>query len=176
MARIYDNIQTAKDLVHEVMAHGLSTKMEDICRVQDIFGHSTIEELVELANDIGRNDANGNPDPKGTWSSGRRGTRDTFYTVLFKIWNYEDATSFWNMYTNPEHEKYQETLSAYEVVKSNFEYMNEECKTEHKARLAETSAKLEAEEKVRKLEAELHDRDMTIMELKAKLYDQMMKG
>ena len=74
MASKYDSIKTAKDLVSEVMMHGFSLNQEDICRAQDIFGHSTIEELVNLANDIGRNDENGTPDPKGTWSSGRRRT------------------------------------------------------------------------------------------------------
>ena len=32
-----------------------------------------------------------------------------------------------------------------------------------------------AQKKIGQLEAEVHDRDMTIMELKAKLYDLMMK-
>lgn len=34
---IYDKVETAKDLIFEVAAHGLSTKQEDICRAQDIF-------------------------------------------------------------------------------------------------------------------------------------------
>ncbi len=82
MKSIYDDIKTAADLVRHVSVHGLSTKEEDIFRAQDIFGHSTIEELDTLANDIGRNNENGEPDPNGSWSSGRKGTRDTFYFIL----------------------------------------------------------------------------------------------
>lgn len=48
----YDDIKTAAELVAEVRAHGLSLDQEDICRAQDIFGNSPIEELVRLANDI----------------------------------------------------------------------------------------------------------------------------
>ena len=65
MASEYDNIKTAKDLITEVRIHGLSLAQEDICRAQDIFGHSTIEELVALANDNGRDNENGEPDPNG---------------------------------------------------------------------------------------------------------------
>ena len=61
----YDDIKTAAELVAEVRAHGLSLDQEDICRAQDIFGNSPIEELVRLANDIGRNNRNGEPDPRG---------------------------------------------------------------------------------------------------------------
>ena len=68
----YDSIETAAELVAEVQAHGLSTAQEDICRAQDIFGHTSVEELAHLANDIGRNNAQGEPDPHGSWSSGRR--------------------------------------------------------------------------------------------------------
>lgn len=85
MSSQYDSIKTPAELIAEVMTHGLSTKQEDICRVQDIFGRAPIEDLVKLANDIGRNNADGEPDPKGTWSSGRKGTQSTFYMVLSSI-------------------------------------------------------------------------------------------
>lgn len=62
----YDSIKTAAELVAEVQAHGLSLAQEDICRAQDIFGRSAVQDLVALANDIGRNNENGDPDPKGT--------------------------------------------------------------------------------------------------------------
>ena len=61
----YDNIETAADLVTEVQLNGLSTDQEDICRVQDIFGQSPVKELIRLANDIGCNNAQGEPDPEG---------------------------------------------------------------------------------------------------------------
>ena len=46
---------------------------------------------------------------------------------------------------------------------------------EHKFLLIERGKQSEQVEKIRSLEAMLHDRDMTVMELKAKLYDMMMK-
>lgn len=54
MASQYDSIKTAEELLKEVAAHGLSTKPEDICRAQDIFGRSEVKELIRLANDNGR--------------------------------------------------------------------------------------------------------------------------
>ena len=53
----YDSIKTASDLVADVQLNGLSTDQEDICRAQDIFGHTSIEELARLANDTGMNNA-----------------------------------------------------------------------------------------------------------------------
>ncbi len=173
MASIYDNIQTAKELVSEVMIHGFSTKQEDVIRAQDIFGHSAIEDLVALANDIGRNDEHGNPDPKGSWTSGRRETRSTFYMILFSIWNYEDAIRFWNLHTNPDHEK----LKEYEELNEKLRNMLDA----EKADLNDTKIKLhdeilahyEANEKVSAYETTVQDLNMQIMELKAKLYDLM---
>ena len=46
---------------------------------------------------------------------------------------------------------------------------------EHEARLAETSDKLKAQKEIDRLSAELHDKNMEVMELKAKLYDFMVK-
>lgn len=176
MSSIYDSINTPAELVREVMCHGFSTKQDDICRAQDIIGRAPIEDLVFLANDIGRDNEKGEPDPKGTMSSGRRATRGTFYMILSSIWNWEEVTRFWNQYTNPEHEKYQEMLTAYDVLKKHSDSVHNELEQEHDLRLVETSAKLAAEKEVRRLESELHDRDMEIMELKAKLYDMMMKA
>lgn len=105
---IYDEIKTPKELIQNVMCHGFSTETEDICRAQDIFGRAAIEDLVFLANDIGRNNEKGEPDSDGSWSSSRRGTRDTFYMILFSIWSWEDATRFWNQHTNLEHKMLKE--------------------------------------------------------------------
>ena len=92
MASQYDSIKTAEELLKEVAVHGLSTKPEDICRAQDIFGCSEVKELIRLANDNGRlNGFDGEPDPRGTYSSGRVGLSKYFYQVAFKIWSWEDA-------------------------------------------------------------------------------------
>lgn len=174
MFSIYDNITTPEDLVSEVMARGFRTETEDICRAQDIFGNAPIEDLVFLANDIGRNDENGNPDPKGTRSSGRRGTRDTFYNILFKIWNYEDAVRFWNEHTNPEHEEKMRLYTELADCKENCQYWMDLEKQEHSLRLEETAEKIKYKQEVDRLESEVHDQELKIMELKAKLYDLMV--
>ena len=171
MASIYDNIKTATELVSYVRFHGMSTKQEDICRAQDIIGHSDIEELDNLANDIGRNDENGNPDPKGTVSSGRMETRSTFYSILFHIWNWEDATRFWNQHSNPEYKelnvlrKLRGQLN--EQVRKLIERRDELLKdsklagehiTELNARIADEKARAEAAEaEITKLKARLYD-------------------
>lgn len=175
MSSKYDSIKTAADLVSEVQLNGLSVDQEDICRAQDIFGHTAIEELVRLANDIGMNNAQGEPDPKGTWSSGRKATRGTFYMIVTNIWHWEEVTRFWNLYTNPQTEELKELKSAYSTMKEEASHKHEEAIKEHDLRLAETSEKLELKAEVEKLRAEIHDRDMAVMELKAKLYDLLVE-
>ena len=49
-------------------------------------------------------------------------------------------------------------------------------KDEHKALLDERGKVLDLKEKVSNLEAEVHYQNMTIMELKAKLYDLMVNN
>ncbi len=98
----YDNIETAADLVREVAACGLSTNQDDINRAANIFGRTSIEELVRLANDIGRNNEKGEPDPNGTWSSDRKATQGTFYFIAFNIWHWEQTVRFFNTHINPD--------------------------------------------------------------------------
>ncbi|MBQ6403875.1 MAG: hypothetical protein IJI27_08215 [Oscillospiraceae bacterium] len=173
MASKYDSIKTAKDLVSEVMMHGFSLNQEDICRAQDIFGHSTIEELVDLANDIGRNDENGNPDPKGTWSSGRRGTRSTFYQIAFNIWNWEDATRFWNQHSNPLKEAADIAEAQRRETKKRLDQLNEA----HEA-LRQKAVKLDEDlnkyvQKEFEARAALKEAEAEIIRLKARLFDMM---
>ena len=182
MGSKYDSIKTAAELVAEVQAHGLSLAQEDICWAQDIFGRSAVQDLVALANDIGRNNENGEPDPNGTWSSGREATRGTFYSIAFRIWNWEDAVQFWNRHSNPEHEEVKELRAKLKAEMAEHSKTKEALKeqkistdAEHKFLLVERGKRSEQGDKIRSLEAEVHDRDMTIMELKAKLYDLMVK-
>lgn len=169
----YDNIKTATEMVQEVICHGLSTNQEDIIRVQDIFGQSTIGELDRLANDIGRNNEYGEPDPKGTWSSTRHPTRDAFYMILFNIWNWEDATSFWNQYSNPEREellKLRNTCEEWSKHSDNQDKLYQEVRSDY---LEERNLRLDAEEKLKSAREEIEAKDLEIMKLKAKLYDLM---
>lgn len=178
----YDSITTAKDLVREVMLNGLITMPEDICRVQDIFGHSTIGELVELANDIGRNDENGNPDPNGSWSSTRRETRSTFYMILTHIWNFDEVSRFWNLHTNPEHQelkdlqsKLRDEMKDHSSTKKALKEQLDKTAEEHERYLKANHDAATKAETINQLEAEIHDLNMKIVELKAKLYDLMTK-
>lgn len=180
MASQYDSIKTAEELLKEVSAHGLSTKPEDICRAQDIFGRSEVKELIRLANDNGRlNGFDGEPDPRGTYSSGRVGLSKYFYQVAFKIWSWEDATRFYNQHSNfPVIDALEENKMLHQQVKElngELKRAKDDRDVEHRRCREAVDAEQAAQKKIGHLEAEVHDRDMTIMELKAKLYDLMMK-
>lgn len=173
MASIYDKIQTPAELVREVMCHGFSTKQDDICRAQDIIGRAPICDLAFLANDLGRDNEKGEPDPKGMISSGRRATQGTFYMILSSIWNWEDVTRFWNTHTNPEHEELKEaranlreTEKRATIAERNAKELSEEA-AELSKRLTEAQHTVdEAQRKAAELEAE-------VMRLKARLFDYM---
>ena len=182
MSSKYDSIKTAAELVSEVQLHGLSLAQEDICRAQDIFGHTPIEELARLANDIGRDNEKGEPDPKGSRSSGRRATQSTFYSILSSIWHWEEVTRFWNTHTNPEHEQVEELraklraeMAEHSNTKKALEEQRVSTDAEHKSLLAERAKRIEQSDKIESMKAEIHDRDMTIMELRAKLYDLLVE-
>ena len=166
MESIYDNVKTAKDLLTEVQAHGLSTKIEDICRAQDIFGRTSIEELDALANDNGMD---------GSMSTGRRGTQAVFYQVLFYIWNWEDATRFYNQHSNSEYKKLRETVADDQKIKEQLAKATEDVRREHEVVVNERSKVIKLEQELEWISSDLHDREMTIMGLKAKLYDLMVK-
>lgn len=173
MSSKYDSIKTASEMVEEVMVHGLSTNQADICRVQDIFGQSTIEELDRLANDIGRNNEYGEPDPKGTWSSGRRPTRDVFYMILFNIWNWEDATRFWNQHSNIEREELLKLRNTCKNLSKQLDKQVEHTKVERNEVVETLNRLRETESELITLNSQLDEKDFEIMKLKAKLYDLM---
>lgn len=170
-----DQVTTAAELVALVSWQGVSTKPEDIGRMQDIIGHSTIEELDRLANDHGQCDMNGNPDPNGTWSSGRRGTRDTFYHLLSIIWNWQDLMNFWNEHTNPDHFRVKELEEKVKKAEAACKRFNEDYNELRKGaeELSNHKAKLTAVAMDQKNRLEAQARE--IMEFKAKLYDLMVK-
>lgn len=81
-----------------------------------------------------------------------------------------------------ESKKAKDLRSEVDRLKARTLELEEELKeqkistdAEHKFLLIERGKRSEQVEKIRSLEAMLHDRDMTVMELKAKLYDMMMK-
>ena len=154
MTSRYDKITTAKDLVSEVKTHGLSTMEQDICRAQDIFGRSPVYELIALANE--------------------KQTQEDFYLILFRIWNWRDATDFYNKYTNPEDAEemkteLQEQEKTIKGLKENIENLKEGYSKELENNRNLGKSLNEFEEENRKLEDE-------IIRLKAKLYDLMVGG
>lgn len=167
----YDSIQTAAELVAEVQAHGLSTAQEDICRAQDIFGHTSVEELARLANDNGRNNDQGQPDPQGSWSSGRRPTQGTFYSIAFSIWNWEDATRFWNLHTNPERQAWQEDKRI--VGELQHKVMVAEIDRDAAKNLLRTSEKKASDliDALTDAERRACTAEAQVLALKARLYD-----
>lgn len=175
MSSKYDNIKTAAELVSEVQLHGLSLAQEDICRAQDIFGHTSIEELARLANDIGRNNDNGEPDPKGAWSSGRKATQGTFYTIVSRIWNWEEVTRFWNLHTNPETKELKELRQ--ERIKLEMMYEGSLNRNSELKRTLEEEAGLVMDLQTRVGDAQraAEDAEDEIVRLKAKLYDLLVE-
>lgn len=167
----YDSIKTAADLVAEVAAHGLSTDQDDINRAADIFGNTSIEELDRLANDIGRNNEKGEPDPNGSWSSSRKPTQETFYFIAFSIWHWQDATRFFNQHTNPDTKDHKVSK-----LESSLEAVTKD-RDNTKAQLTDTADRAkEYAYKIDDLKADLQQKDTEIMALKAKLYDCMSVG
>ena len=159
-----------------VKFHGLSTEIEDICRAQDIFGRATLQELVTLANDNGRMNDSGETDPNGAWSSGRDGLQKTFYSVLFHIWNWEEATRFWNQHTNPEYAKLKKQAGKVKELDAELSAAKSEC-TSTKIEAEIFRADLEkAEAENTNLSAKVKAQEEEIMKLKARLYDLMVAG
>lgn len=167
----YDNIKTAAELVAEVRANGLSTDQKDICRAQDIFGHTPIEELDRLANDIGRDNDKGEPDPHGTWSSSRPATQATFYQIAFTIWHWEDAVRFWNQHTNPEHTAFEEVKAENARLRKAKDELEDQRDTlQHEQEMATREIEsLRADE--RTMLSALEDAEAEVVNLKAELYD-----
>lgn len=151
MKSMYDNIKTAALLIDEVKRNGLSMKDEDICRAQDILGHSNAEELAEIANDIK--------------------TQDIFYWTLFKVWNWKEAVSFWNEHTNAQTSEYIMAKSAIKSLEAeNKELQRQRDKTGDTLR---EEVKLWSEQRARAAwaEAELEKKEQEILRLKARLFD-----
>lgn len=172
---IYDKITTAKDLVLEVKAHGLSTNLEDMCRAQDIFGNSTVEELEALATDNGRRDTDGNPDQFGSWSSGKEGTQKIFYQIIFTIWSWEEATKYYNEHSNPFYIEGREAVKTCGAQKAEIARKDDSISVLNGAVTEYKEALNEQFELNENLKAELEAKDAEIIKLKARLYDLMSK-
>ena len=141
-----EQIETATELVQLVSWQGVSTKQEDICKMQDIIGHSTIKQLDELAND--------------------NKTQSTFYHLLSVIWSWEDLIKFWNVHTDPGYKELRELRDR--KNKDDAVTKSEKAEAAHWRDMFnhQVVKAQNAEKKVAELETE-------ILKLKAKLYDMM---
>ena len=175
MSSKYDHIETAAELVQEVRAHGLSTAQEDICRAQDIFGNTSVEELARLANDIGRNNDQGEPDPKGSWSSSRIPTQGTFYMIAFSIWNWETATHFWNEHTNPQTETLRETKKLLAGKERQAKELTAKLEQALEDRNTAENAYNVLADKYQDASRRAEEAEAEVIRLKAKMYDYIAK-
>ena len=150
----YDFINTAMGLVQEVAINGLSTNINDICRAQDIIGHSTVGELEEVANS------------RDEFAGKRAG--NIFYFIIFEIWDWERATRFWNEHSNPEHEEVKELRKEKKELAMGLDSLSERFREQSNKWRKAAQEKAELEIKCRKQEEE-------ILRLKARLFDLMDK-
>lgn len=141
-----EQIETAAELVALVSWQGVSTKQEDICKMQDIIGHSTLDQLDVLAND--------------------KNTQSRFYHLLSVIWNWEDVIRFWNEHTDPGYKELRELRKTAKDMEEQIRQADIDRVTLGDMRNHQAERAHSAEQKVKELEAE-------ILKLKAKLYDMM---
>lgn len=158
-----EQIENAQELLTYIAAFGIPTDTDSICRMQDIIGHSSIDDLVALARDNGTEVRNGQ-----TWSTGRKGTQRDMMSLLFHIWNWEDATRFYNTYVNAEYLKMKEIAADVKIANDRAKEAQEAA--EHNMKIWE-----EADAKAFELESELKEAKNEIQRLKALLFDYMTK-
>ena len=158
----YDNIKTAADLITEVSLNGLSTAQDDLNRAADIFGRSSIKDLAALANDAQCKSEDG-------YSTGKPSTSSTFYFIAFSVWNWEEATRFYNEHTLLLPTKYREATDKLKVETKRADQATENW---HKY---EASSKEQWNAR-RATEDALEAAQQEIVALKAKLYDLMTAG
>lgn len=155
-----EQIETIQELLTYITAFGIPTDTESICKMQDIVGNSPVKTLVELAQDDGTKVA----DDGSRWSTGRHGSQKEMMALLFTIWHWEDATSFYNRHVNKEYReikaKAQDAESAEkragECKRAFDEYRYKWEEAEQKAYVAECNLK-KAQDEILKLKAMLFD-------------------
>ena len=168
----YDSITTAKDLIIEVAMHGLSTIQEDINRAADIFGRTCIEELASLANDDGLE----TKEDGSRWSTGKRGTQKTFYSIAFRIWHWEDATRFFNEHTNPATKDAKETAQELRKAKEEISSLTNSLNKLREQHNEQGEKYTDCGIRLHEMEQENRNLKHEIITLKSRLYDLMTAG
>lgn len=153
MASEYDKIETFKDLYISVKAHGMLTDIEAVCRAQDIIGHSTEAELLNILDK----------------------DRMNFYLILSVCWDRERVFDFWNKHSNPDRQRMNEAIKENgnlreELKKADAETkLYKECsETWKKSYLEDHTARVNAERELKAAQEE-------IQRLKAMCFDLMTK-
>lgn len=161
MDKVFEGIKTAEELVDYTIIHGTPCDMESICRMQDIFGHSSYEELSELANST-KNGENRSHD-----------TQNAFYSLLFKIWNWTDAVRFWNDYTNPQKPELKELKEKNDVLAERNKHLTDR-RDELNNQLNDGAKQItELMEDGAEMRGRIFQLEEEVTRLKAKLYDMM---
>ena len=163
----YDTIKTARDLITEVIMHGLSTDQEDRNRAADIFGRSTVDELDRLANGIIIKE-----EPHDTITEHRDKIQTTFYFIAFSIWHWEDATRFFNNHTNPLFKEAKEDKRKLAEMTWQANETKESLRQAYR-RINELNDKVN---NYMAMERDLEATKQENVSLKAKLYDLMTAG
>lgn len=165
-----EQITTASELITYTLAFGVPTDPESICRMQDIIGHSTEEELEALADKYQEHDRTGKQ----------------FYFVLYHIWNWEDATRYFLQHSSLTVKGLEDSVEELSNDKVNLTKENDKLRTWHDndtERIKDLNAQLaEAVKTVSDQDREADNlrqsiilKDQEIIELKAKLYDLMTR-
>ncbi len=149
MKSIYEKIKTPKELIDEVKVHGLNTESVNIARAQDIFGRANYLDLADLANEEPQN----------------------FYMVLFTIWNWEDATNFYNENSNRKYINAMEAEKELEKIRQEVKSAGETLAESEERYKAEQKDRIKAEEASALATVRIVELEKKITELKAKLYD-----
>lgn len=148
----YDDIKTAKELIHEVALNGISLNQEDQCRAQDIIGHSTVGELKGLANSFAQ--------------IGNKSESSVFYFIIQNLWAIEDVIRFWNNNSNPEHQEFKKLREETQKLKEKKDRLSKA----YKSLLADyDNLKKELEQMKDKSSRDTQE----IFKLKARLFDFM---
>ena len=152
----YNNFKTAVEMFDHIRFHGLQVDNASISRAQDLIGHSTEDDLAQIAS---------------------KEHADIFYNVLIHVWDFERIIRFYNKYSNPDYRRIKEESDGH---KRNYKEASEMC-SQRNIKIAELNVEIETLEARCKQDGEalykaVTERDALrrqVMELKAKLYDIM---
>lgn len=153
MASEYDKIKTFKELYISVKAHGMQTNIDAVCRAQDIIGHSTEAELLDILEK----------------------DRMNFYLIIGICWDRERVFDFWNKHSNPDRQRMNEAIKENGNLREELKKAHDSNKTFERHSQAWKEAFENANTAKAKAEKELAAAREEIQRLKAMCFDLMTK-